>query len=188
MPQTVGQAVERAAESRQSVVNSAGARGLDRPVGSTERPSGKEQEEPAPIQPTEGEMVGARAVPSLRDPIESSADSSCAIEERRSSSTASAFELARGPRRTAWADLLQRVFEVDALRCPDCGGRMRVLSAITDTAVATRILDWIGMPSRAPPLGAVTHSSREPFEKSTPEFSQDDDPGFDFDQSVLENE
>jgi hypothetical protein len=29
--------------------------------------------------------------------------------------------------------------------------------------------------------------SREPFEKSTPEFSQDDDLGFDFDQSVLEN-
>ena len=30
-------------------------------------------------------------------------------------------------RRTAWADLLQRVFEVDALCCPRCGGRMRIL-------------------------------------------------------------
>jgi hypothetical protein len=36
--------------------------------------------------------------------------------------------------------LLQRVFEVDALCCPRCGGRMRVLSAITDPAVAARIL------------------------------------------------
>jgi hypothetical protein len=186
VPRSVGQAVERAAESRLSVVNSAGARGLDRPVGSIERPSGKEQEEPALVQPTEGEMAGARAVPSLRDPVESSADTACAIEGRRSSSTASASELARGPRRAAWADLLQRVFEVDALRCPDCSGRMRVLSAITDPDVAARILECIGMSARAPPPGAAAHSSREPFEESTLEFSQDDDPGFDFDQSVLE--
>ncbi len=91
------------------------------------------------------------------------------------------------PRRAAWAELLQRVFEVDALRCPACSGRMRILSAITEPDVARRILECVGMPSRAPPLGEATHSSREPFEKSNPEFSQDHDPGFDFDQSVLEN-
>ena len=28
--------------------------------------------------------------------------------------------------RMAWADLLQRVFEIDALRCPGCGARMRI--------------------------------------------------------------
>jgi hypothetical protein len=64
---------------------------------------------------------------------------------------------------------------------------MRVLSAITDPAVAARILECVGMSARAPPLGAAMHSSREPFEDSNLEFSQDDDPGFDFDQSVLEN-
>jgi hypothetical protein len=90
-------------------------------------------------------------------------------------------------RRTAWADLLQRVFEVDALRCPDCGDRMRVLSAITDPAVAARILEGVGMPSRAPPLGSAAHSSRAPLEDSTLELSQDHNPGFDFDQSVSEN-
>lgn len=90
-------------------------------------------------------------------------------------------------RRTAWADLLQRVFEVDALRCPACGDRMRVLSAITDPAAAAGILDCVGMPARAPPIGAVTLSSRDPFEGSTLEFSQDHDPGFDFDQSVSKN-
>ena len=92
----------------------------------------------------------------------------------------------RRRRRMAWADLLQRVFEVDALRCPACGGRMRVLSAITDPAVAARILECVGMPSRAPPLGVVAHSSREPFEDSNLDVLQDNDPGFDFDQSVLE--
>jgi hypothetical protein len=39
-------------------------------------------------------------------------------------------------RRYLWADLLQRVFEVDALCCPRCGGRMRMLAAITEAAVA----------------------------------------------------
>ena len=74
-----------------------------------------------------------------------------------------------------------------ALRCPACSGRMRILSAITEPEVARRILECVGMPSRAPPPGAVTHPSREPFEKSNPEFSQDHDPGFDFDQSVPGN-
>jgi hypothetical protein len=55
-------------------------------------------------------------------------------------------------RRYAWAELLQRVFEVDALGCPSCGERMRILAAITDPAVARRILKCLGQPPRAPPL------------------------------------
>ena len=55
-------------------------------------------------------------------------------------------------RRTLWADLLQRVFEVDALCCPRCGGRMRVLAAITEAGVAQRILACLNLPTRAPPL------------------------------------
>jgi hypothetical protein len=55
-------------------------------------------------------------------------------------------------RRTLWADLLQRVFEVDALCCPRCGGHMRVLAAITEADVARRILTCMNLPTRAPPL------------------------------------
>ena len=54
--------------------------------------------------------------------------------------------------RSLWAELLQRVFEVDALRCPRCGGRMRVLAAITEVDVARRILACLNLPTRAPPL------------------------------------
>jgi hypothetical protein len=43
------------------------------------------------------------------------------------------------PRRLPWADLLKRVFGVDALRC-QCGKSMRLLAAITDLAVARRVL------------------------------------------------
>jgi hypothetical protein len=47
---------------------------------------------------------------------------------------------------------LQRVFEVDALCCQRCGGRMRVLAAITEAGVTHRILAWLNLPTRAPPL------------------------------------
>jgi hypothetical protein len=86
--------------------------------------------------------------------------------------------------RTAWADLLQRVFEVDALRCPACGGRMRILSAIMEPDVARRILECLHMPSRAPPLGEPRGVPAElPREETTSDLPWDDDPGLDFDQS-----
>ena len=84
-------------------------------------------------------------------------------------------------RRIPWAELLHRVFEVDALRCPRCGGRMRVLAAITDPMVAARILRCMALPARAPPLatsgdgaGCTDSTLDEPFGGM---------PEFDFDQS-----
>jgi hypothetical protein len=57
-----------------------------------------------------------------------------------------------GPRRLPWAELLQRVFEVDVLRCPRCGTSMRLVAAIEDPKVARKILECLGLPARAPPL------------------------------------
>ena len=84
-------------------------------------------------------------------------------------------------RRLAWAELLQRIFEVDALGCPRCGGRMRVLSAITDRTVAARILHCLALPSRAPPLG-TSLGGKGPSE-SVEEALPDSILEFDFDQS-----
>ena len=84
-------------------------------------------------------------------------------------------------RRVAWADLLQHVFEVDALACPKCGGRMRVLSAITDRTVAARILRCLALPARAPPLATSREKSSCP--DIAGEFSSEEIPEFDFDQS-----
>ena len=85
-------------------------------------------------------------------------------------------------RRVAWADLLQRVFEVDALACPKCGGRMRVLSAITDPTVAGRILRCLALPARAPPL-ATAREKVGGSPDSVGESASDVIPEFDFDQS-----
>jgi hypothetical protein len=84
-------------------------------------------------------------------------------------------------RRVAWADLLQRVFEVDALACPKCGGRMRVLSVITDPTVAGRILRCLALPARAPPLATARKKVGPP--DSVGELSSEAIPEFDFDQS-----
>jgi len=51
-----------------------------------------------------------------------------------------------------WAALLQRVFELDALRCPRCGRTMRLIAAIEDSDAARRILLCLNLPPRAPPL------------------------------------
>ena len=53
--------------------------------------------------------------------------------------------------RWRWADLLHRVFAVDVLACPRCGGRMRILATIDDPRVVRRILAHLGLISDAGP-------------------------------------
>ena len=72
-----------------------------------------------------------------------------------------------------WASLLQRVFEVDALRCPRCGSTMRLLAAIEDPAVARKILECLGLPARAPPLEpASVDDGGSPAERAAWDFDQ----------------
>jgi hypothetical protein len=68
---------------------------------------------------------------------------------------------------------------------------MRLLAAITEPTVARRILECLALPPRAPPLapanefnlGLVVGDSA--FEMTPAEA--DEDPGFDFDQSPVED-
>ena len=64
--------------------------------------------------------------------------------------------------RMRWAALLQRVFEIDALRCPRCGRAMRLIAAIEDPDVARRILECLKLPARAPPLEAAAAAPEQP--------------------------
>jgi hypothetical protein len=52
--------------------------------------------------------------------------------------------------RLPWAVLLKRVFMTDALTCPKCQGRMKILAAITEPDAIRKILDHLGIPSEAP--------------------------------------
>jgi len=57
----------------------------------------------------------------------------------------------RHPRNYAWAELMRRVWEFDVLAC-ECGGRLRILSAIHPPETTRKILDCLGLPSRPPPI------------------------------------
>jgi hypothetical protein len=52
--------------------------------------------------------------------------------------------------RLPWAVLLKRVFMTDALTCPKCQGRMKILAAIIESQAIRKILDHLGIPSEAP--------------------------------------
>jgi len=48
---------------------------------------------------------------------------------------------------------LKRVFGINALACPACkGGRLELVSFITERDTILRILSSVGLPTRAPPI------------------------------------
>ena len=53
--------------------------------------------------------------------------------------------------RLGWAALLARVFAPDLSVCPACGGRLRIIAALTDPASIRRYLVGVGLPPKAPP-------------------------------------
>jgi hypothetical protein len=59
---------------------------------------------------------------------------------------------ARIRKRLTWPELMQRVFAVDVLRCPQCGAAMRIIAEIHPPDTTRAILDCLGLPARAPPL------------------------------------
>ncbi len=50
----------------------------------------------------------------------------------------------------SWAELLRRTFGEDALECPRCQGRMRLIAVVTEAASAARYLAAIGEPTELP--------------------------------------
>ena len=47
---------------------------------------------------------------------------------------------------------MHRVWAIDVLECPACGGRMRIIAALHSAAAIRAILECLGLPSRAPPV------------------------------------
>jgi hypothetical protein len=81
--------------------------------------------------------------------------------------------------RKRWAQLLQRVFDVDGLRCPRCGSTLRLIAAIEGPAVARKILECLRLPARAPPLEPAALDDGGP---------QAEEAAFEFDQTPMYEE
>jgi hypothetical protein len=74
------------------------------------------------------------------------------VESPKTDSAKTNAKRGRQPRNYSWAQLMMRVFELDVLACPRCGGRMRVLCAINSPTAIQKILACLGLPTRAPPI------------------------------------
>jgi hypothetical protein len=80
-----------------------------------------------------------------------------AVPGAAGNSAASADQSADSPppaRRTSlsWAQLLHRVFFIEALRCPRCAATMVILAFLSDPPVVARILRHLRLPTAPPPL------------------------------------
>jgi hypothetical protein len=56
-----------------------------------------------------------------------------------------------------WAQMLMRVFHVDALACPRCATPMVVLAFLSDPDVVRKILLHLGLPADLPPTAPARH-------------------------------
>jgi hypothetical protein len=50
---------------------------------------------------------------------------------------------------------MQRVFAIDALLCPSCGGPVKQIAEITNRRMPQKMLDHVGVPSDAPLCASV---------------------------------
>jgi len=51
----------------------------------------------------------------------------------------------KGRLNKSWARLIQKIYEVDPLTCPRCGGEMRIIAFIEDYKIVKKILDYVGI-------------------------------------------
>ena len=85
-----------------------------------------------------------------------------------------------------WRECIKKVWEVDPLSCPKCGGEMKIISFISEAAIIRRILEHLGLwtikkpkptapASRAPP--ALDRERRyEPFDDGWSQYEEHEEP------------
>ena len=87
--------------------------------------------------------------------------------------------------RKNWAWLIQKIYEVDPLLRPKCGGEMRIIAFIEEQAVIEKILKHLGLSlvnSRPPPRKPVSRVCEDFPELSPPADGFFPDPDYSWDQ------
>jgi len=67
-------------------------------------------------------------------------------------------------RRASWAQLLRRVYGIDGMLCPQCGGKLRFIAAITEGRATRAILDHLGLNDEPPPARRSSDRDLELFD------------------------
>jgi len=85
-------------------------------------------------------------------------------QARQSTKTATTLHLDETPlarqSHANWARLIQKVYEVDPLNCPQCGNTMRIIAVIDELAVIRKILKHLRQWN--PTSGPQRHPTRDP--------------------------
>jgi len=63
-----------------------------------------------------------------------------------------------------WARLVKRVFKSDLAVCPDCGGELKIIAAITQPSAINKLLTHFSLPTRAPPRAPAKFSLPHSFD------------------------
>ena len=81
--------------------------------------------------------------------------------------------------RKNWARLIQKIYAVDALTCPTCQGKMKIISFIENPEIIKKILKHLGLwdlKARPPPRANALHKSCEQrIDYSTSQLPPSDD-------------
>jgi hypothetical protein len=85
------------------------------------------------------------------------------VEAPKTDSTKTNMKRGWQPRNYSWAQLMMRVYAIDVLSCPRCGGRMRILCAINSPTAIQKILVYLGLPTRAPPIAPALRDGDAAF-------------------------
>ena len=86
-------------------------------------------------------------------------------------------------RRLDWAALLKRVFSIDVLSCPRCGDRLRLIAAISEPSVVSKILEHLQLPTTLPQPACARAPPWAEAELDF-DFASDSDPDRDLDPAL----
>jgi hypothetical protein len=73
-----------------------------------------------------------------------------------------------------WAEMIRKVYEVDPMLCPQCGGHMKIIAFLTDYGVVDRIIDHLKLTfvaDKAPPPQIAFQEALIAAESSAEYFS-----------------
>jgi hypothetical protein len=71
-----------------------------------------------------------------------------------------------------WAEMIRKVYEVDPMVCPQCGGQMKVIAFLTGYAVVDRIIDHLKLTFLAdkPPPAHLAYQEVLMAAETSPEY------------------
>ena len=72
-----------------------------------------------------------------------------------------------------WAEMIRKVYEVDPMLCPRCGGKMKVVAFITDFAVVDKIIDHLKLSfiAERPPPSHIAYQELLMAAEASTEYS-----------------